>query len=45
VVGLACVFAVLWLTYRRELRMTLTPQAIESVTVHYPLMTKTLVDI
>jgi Na+/H+ antiporter NhaD/arsenite permease-like protein len=43
VVGLACVFAVVWLTYRRELRITMAPQAIESVTVHYPLMTKTLV--
>ena len=43
VVGLACVFAVVWLTYRRELRVTMEPQAIQSVTVHYPLMTKTLV--
>jgi len=43
VLGLACVFAVVWLTYRRELRTTMAPQAIESVTVHYPLMTKTLV--
>jgi Na+/H+ antiporter NhaD/arsenite permease-like protein len=42
VVGLACVFAVVWLTYRRELRITIAPRAIESVTVHYPLMTKTL---
>lgn len=43
VIGLACVFAVVWLTYRRELRTTMAPHAIESVTVHYPLMTKTLV--
>jgi Na+/H+ antiporter NhaD/arsenite permease-like protein len=43
VVGLACVFVVVWLTYRRELQITMAPQAIESVTVHYPLMTKTLV--
>jgi Na+/H+ antiporter NhaD/arsenite permease-like protein len=42
VAGLACVFAVVWLTYRRELRITIAPRAIESVTVHYPLMTKTL---
>jgi Na+/H+ antiporter NhaD/arsenite permease-like protein len=42
IVGLACVFAVVWLTYRRELRITMAPRAIESVTVHYPLMTKTL---
>ena len=42
VVGLACVFAVVWLTYRRDLRIPMAPRAIESVTVHYPLMTKTL---
>src|SRR5262245_41162807 len=43
-VGLACVFAVVWLVYRRQLPPTLPVTAVQPpVTVHYPLMIKTVV--
>jgi Na+/H+ antiporter NhaD/arsenite permease-like protein len=42
-VGLACVFLVVWLVYRRDLPATFTPpQAKSRVSVHYPLMRKTV---
>src|SRR5881296_910389 len=43
-VGLGCVFVVVWLVYRRQLPPALGAAAVEPpVTVHYPLMIKTLV--
>jgi len=43
VVGLVCVFAVVWLVYRRELPATLTiPDVRDRASVHYPLMRKTV---
>src|SRR5256712_5838308 len=43
-VGLGCVFVVVWLVYRRQLPPALGAAAVEPpVTVHYPLLIKTLV--
>src|SRR5438034_3595509 len=43
-VGLGCVFVVVWLVYRRQLPPALGAAAVEPpVTVHYPLMIKTVV--
>jgi Na+/H+ antiporter NhaD/arsenite permease-like protein len=42
-VGLVCVFVVVWLVYRRQLPGTLTlPDARDRASVHYPLMLKTV---
>src|SRR5438094_3916703 len=43
-VGLGCVFVVVWLVYRRQLPPALGAAAVEPpLTVHYPLMIKTVV--
>src|SRR5213594_3409668 len=43
-VGLGCVFVVVWLVYRRQLPPALGAAAVEPpVAVHYPLMIKTVV--
>jgi Na+/H+ antiporter NhaD/arsenite permease-like protein len=43
VVGLACVFVVVWLVYRRQLPAALAPaEGKDRVSVHYPLMRKTV---
>ena len=42
-VGLGCVFVVVWLVYRRQLPATLAVPAVnDRVSVHYPLMLKTV---
>jgi Na+/H+ antiporter NhaD/arsenite permease-like protein len=42
-VGLACVFAVVWAVYRRELTgRVVAPDATARIAVHYPLMVKTV---
>ena len=43
IVGMACVFAAVWLAYRRQLpRVLRTAPRRERIPVHYPLMIKTL---
>jgi Na+/H+ antiporter NhaD/arsenite permease-like protein len=42
-IGLACVFVVVWCVYRRDLPATLAPADVrDRVSVHYPLMLKTV---
>src|SRR5712691_450402 len=44
IVGLACVMAVVWLAYRRQLPKTFRGAALkERLLIHYPLMAKTLI--
>lgn len=41
--GLGCVFAVVWLVYRRELSAAFIPREVKNrISVHYPLMLKTV---